>query len=74
MFNQKDSNSDAYTIGSTCEFHITVKGPLSNNTLILFETNSEDELALKIADLVFDGNQDFEVFRKYKPKDRKISL
>lgn len=67
-------DSQSYTVGSTCEFHITVKGPLSNNTLVLFETNSEDELALKIADLVFDGNTNFEVFRKYTPKGRKISL
>ena len=58
---------------SICEFHITTKGQLTNSTLIIFETDSEDELALKIADLGFDGVE-FEVFRKYKPKYRKISL
>lgn len=68
------NNSIPHTVGSTCEFHITTKGQLTNSTLIIFETNNEDELALKIADLVFDGADDFEVFRKYKPKDRKISL
>lgn len=68
------NNSIPHTIGSTCEFHITTKGQLTNSTLIIFETDNEDELALKIADLVFDNNIEFEVFRKYKPKDRKISL